>query len=386
MSSTKKGKLSSPPSFGTSEWYAKVDSPIKHMSSPTAYEGNSVAGGLDFAFGTAIPQAVGGYMYAYNFSGMGSNTGDFLSQLGISSVRNSDRTLGSNFYLPMKDSDGNVMSCGTGSKDGCAGEPANTYIQGYPSVPMGTMPAVVDGIVHLNPGMFLDAMYESVLKKSPTCERVTLPVGSSLNTCLNSTYGKGKKMSLGYQPHVDGPASAQAVNRKCLKVCASSAETDEMDNCRRECNRIWWEETRCVPQTESTSIIRADKCNRESDTSQKGKMGVVNYKIPRGHIKSVYAKGHETKQNSPLEHHTASQQRNRLVGITADGVHKPSSSSSTDKKTSRRGGKKREHFVGTCCPPKKGLGEYYLYTLVGITTVVLFIGLIVLLWWMCYNS
>ena len=265
-----------PPKYGTSEWFATVDSPMKQMSSPVSYKGDSLTGGLEFTFGTALPLAVGGYPFAYNFTGLGSNNGGFLEKLGIADASDSDRTLGSNYFLPLKDRDGEALQCSSRSSSECRNQTANMYIEGHPSATMGTLPAMLDGVVNMNAGAIFEALEDSLLNIKPKCERVTLPVGSSLHMCRKAKYGDFKGQDLGFQPNVSNPTEAQSVNSRCLEGCAKASFT-EMDNCRRDCNRLWWEESRCVPVGKYKKPIEANQCKRSSSGAEN-----TTYTLPTG--------------------------------------------------------------------------------------------------------
>lgn len=302
-----------PPTYGTPEWFTSVDSHLKQMASPSAFRGRSIGAGLNYTFGTTLPLAVGGYPFAYNFTGRGSNNGGFLQKLGIASESESDRTLGSNYFLPMRNKEGGLMKCGSRSKSGCGGQTAHVYIQGYPSEPMGALPAVFDGLTHMNPSMFFDALKDSLFDVAPTCEKVTLPVGSSLNMCRKAAHGDYTGRNLGFQPDVQSPAQAHAINEECLQGCANASFT-EMDNCRRDCNRLWWEESKCVPAAKRTIDLKANQCGRRGN----GKRGMT-YGVPSGSSKS--------DDGNPVAY-SASSQRQSMKGISSNGVSKPASSDS----------------------------------------------------------
>lgn len=299
-----------PPSFGSVQYWTSVDSPLKQIASPNQWNGSSMLDGIGFAMGTAVPQATGGYMFAYNFTGLGSNTGDFLSKMGIASTTDSDRVLGSNFFLPMKNSDGGPMTCAETSTGGCGGKQVHTYIQGYPSKPMGALPGVVDAITHLNPGMFLDAMYDAFTDTSPRCERITLPVGSALNQCTSTTYSHAST-DLGYRPDVSGPAEAANVYNACKNGCSDVA-MDDADNCIRQCGQFWWTETQCVPQTKDKTTIDTNHCGRGN-----GAQSEVGYDIPSGGLKAT---GGGAKASMT---YSSEAQKTRMSGIQYGRVSPP---------------------------------------------------------------
>jgi len=292
-----------PPKYGTPKWFTTIDSPLKQMSSPNAYKGDSLGGGLDYTFGTALPLAVGGYPFAYNFTGLGSNSGDFLQKLGIASETSSDRTLGSNYFIPLKDRQGDNLKCNVRSKGGCSGKDAHMYIEGHPSTTMGTLPAMLDGLANMNPSIVFEALADSLLDLEPTCEEVTLPVGSSLNMCREAEYGDFKGQDLGFQPNVGSPEQAQTVNSRCLEGCTKASFTD-IDNCRRDCNRLWWEETSCVPAGKHSKLVQANQCGRRDSN-----VGRTMYTLPTG------TKPRKTKSIS----YSPAKQRSSMKGIRPDG-------------------------------------------------------------------
>ena len=149
--------------FGKFKWLHKKSGPLKQMMSPIRFQGGNDSGkGVDYFLGTAIPNTIG-YPIAYSFTGLGSNQGGWFSKMGVASTKESDRVLGANYFLPMIDKDQKPMICSSDSEDGCGGAQMHTYIQQYPSKPMGLLPAVVDGITHMIPECFGidDALTES---------------------------------------------------------------------------------------------------------------------------------------------------------------------------------------------------------------------------------
>lgn len=262
-----------PPEFGTAEWYQANTSPLKQMMSPVRYNGDSAMGGLSYSLGTGLP-LLSGYMFAYPLSGVGSNSGNWFEKAGIASTENSDRVLGTNYFLPMNDVNGKRMTCSSDSPAPCANKPVFTYMQLYPSEPMGILPAVVDGLTHMNPGMFLDAMYDAWTDHAPTCEYKKLPVGSGLNQCIGNA---------GYQPAITAdPASAPAIYKACMDACSPPSDDTQLHpNCYRACEQIWWEEGQCVPTTSSTVNLTTNQCSRGSPSVDKR-----IYKMPYGGIKA----------------------------------------------------------------------------------------------------
>ena len=261
--------------FGTFKWLHKKSGPLKQMMSPIRFQGGNDAGkGIDYFLGTGLPNTIG-YPIAYSFTGLGSNQGGWFSKMGVASTKESNRVLGANYFLPMIDKDQKPMICSSDSEDGCGGAQMHTYIQQYPSKPMGLLPAVVDGITHMNPGMFLDAMYDALTESKPKCRRVTLPVGSGLNQCTSTTF-ISPSIPLGYQPGVTEPCGASAIYDKCKSKCATVNLYDR-NNCNRECEQIWWEESQCVPVTKSTDTITANQCMRGPNKADE-----KQYEIPYG--------------------------------------------------------------------------------------------------------
>lgn len=300
-----------PPPFGTAEWYSTSTGPLHQMMSPDQYSGDSVGSGLEFAFGTAFPEAVGGYPFAYNFTGLGSNGGNFLERIGIASTEKSDRVLGTNYFLPKTNSNGTLMKCAANSSGGCAGKQVHTYIQGYPSKPMGSLPGFVDLLTHFNPGMVSDAIYDAVTHTEPTCAPVTLPVGSALNQCTDTRYSS-PGTQLGYRPDVTSASAAADVHAACVAKCASVPSTN-VDNCNRECERFWWEGTFCVPTEKSSVAITANKCGREASGTR-----TMTYKVPYGKTTATGG-GSEASMT-----YSAATQQQSLQNISQNGVKKES--------------------------------------------------------------
>ena len=129
---------------------------------------------------------------------------------------------------------------------------------------------------------------------------VTLPVGSNFDFCQQSVsgfnYGDVPDKSttqLGYQKAfnfdaINGGVDARSAHetqingfvRECDEACANYwNEKDDRaylkDNCMRDCRRIWWEETHCIPTPDVESLpVKYTSCGANE--------GAKEYRIPIG--------------------------------------------------------------------------------------------------------
>ena len=251
-----------PPStgFGTYDWFQQ-QTVVKQISCPSIESKTDGEDGLGFTFGTAMPELIG-YLFAYNFSGLGNNQGDFFSKMGFESVDQSNRVLGYNYFLPLM-SKGKPQLCSTDSLSGCNSgtDAAYLYIRSYPTAPAGNMFAIVDDLMDINPGSMLQAMFSEAMGEAPQCKQVTLPVGSSMNFC-----GNPNNVQLGYQTSL---AAAQETNNACLEACTKNDSNNQskLNNCQKNCARLWWTESKCVPVPASTIKVTYPTCNGNNTMS-----------------------------------------------------------------------------------------------------------------------
>lgn len=248
--------------------------------------------GVGFMLGTSLPEMIG-YMFAYNFSGLGKNDGNFFDKLGFNfDLSESKRMMGYNYFLDVNSSitkPEDMILCNAASGP-CAGKKPSYYIRNYPISPGGNLTfAMFDDIYDLNPVSVMKSMFMSAVPGGISCKKVTLPVGSNFDFC-GKQVDNGPK--LGYQPqfkhdHVNSPNAQISNNEKinqfvsdCYSRCASFWNPQNkpkfiMDNCRRDCRRIWWEETHCIgtPSYESRDVSYTT-CDRQP--------GTKTYNIPLG--------------------------------------------------------------------------------------------------------
>ena len=251
-----------------------------------AKKGYGAFEGVGFMLGTSLPEMIG-YMFAYNFSGLGNNDGNFFDKLGFNfDVSESKRMMGYNYFLNVN----SAIVCNATSGP-CAGKNPSFYIRNYPISPGGNLTfAMFDDIYDLNPVSVMKSMFTSAMPGGISCKKVTLPVGSNFDFC-------GKQVDdgpmLGYQPqfkhdNVNSPntkfANDEAINKfvsDCYGKCATYWNNQQdslpfqMDNCKRDCRRIWWEETHCIgtPSYESNDV-NYTTCGRTP--------GSKTYNIPLG--------------------------------------------------------------------------------------------------------
>lgn len=261
--------------------------------------------GLGFMLGTAFPEMIG-YMFAYNFSGLGSNDGDFWGKMGFMDLHDSKRILGYNYFQPMN-------SPSTAQKDqvkcsetsgACAGKAPFLYIRGYPTSNSGNLSfAIFEDVLDLNPAMLIQAMFSAVEPGGPKCEQITMPVGSNFNFCMKQADYQPPKdgettppvipgAQLGYQEAMQG-GNAGAITQhieKCENYCVQMYGADPMpfkrDNCVKDCSRIWWEETRCALKPLYTETVSYPKCDASGSVASH-----TSYDIPIGKDNSKSAQG-----------------------------------------------------------------------------------------------
>ena len=295
----------------------------------------SAFGGVEFMFGEAFPEMIG-YLFAYNFSGLGSNDKGFFGKMGLdtTSVRKSKRLLGYNYFLPMNGTkstdttdttDTKRIKC-SASSGVCVDEEPHYYMRTYSVSRGGNFTfGLVEDMLDLNPISVIKSVFSSSTG-SVDCVAKKLPVGSNFDFCDDSVVGK----KLGYQKALkydalqdtDGTrrtAHTEKVNKlveECDNKCESNFKSSDdkrpfrKDNCKRDCRRIWWEEKRCIPKPDFLSPpVKYTTCGADE--------GSKEYRIPigsshkhkesdkpRGLDKSKYAhKKKETFQSGHASRH-----------------------------------------------------------------------------------
>lgn len=284
--------------------------------------------GVGFMLGTSLPEMIG-YMFAYNFSGLGSNDGGFFDKLGFNfDLSESKRMMGYNYFL-------NVNSPSTKTEDlilcnaangACAGKKPSLYIRNYPISPGGNLTfAMLDDIYDLNPVSVMKSMFMSAMPGGISCKKVTLPVGSNFDFCGTQVDGGPK---LGYQPqfkhdHVNSPSSKPGndatINKfvsNCYDRCGTywnprNVPKFHIDNCKRDCRRIWWEETHCIgtPSYESKDVtyttcgiqpgsktynIPLGSAQKENDKEAKPQIDSSNYEFDKNDNKESFLNMYES--------------------------------------------------------------------------------------------
>lgn len=269
---------------------------LKQIECPSQANGPySPFQGMGFMLGTAFPEMIG-YMFAYNFSGLGSNDSGFFGKMGFLELQDSKRILGYNYFQPMNlpnTAANDRVKCSATSSD-CAGEEPYLYIRGYPTSNSGNVSfAIFEDVLDLNPALLINAMFSAVEPGGPKCEKITMPVGSNFNFCGKQpdytpppTPGektppatiKGKP--LGYQASMEGGNATAITNyiNSCSANCTNLYGDEQMpfhlDNCIKDCSRIWWEETRCSLKPVYTEKVSYPLCD-SNNTSK-------SYEIPIG--------------------------------------------------------------------------------------------------------
>jgi len=224
-------------------------------------------------FGEAFPEMIG-YLFAYNFSGLGSNDKGFFGKMGLdtTNVSKSKRLLGYNYFMPMNTTDtaDHRIKCSV-SSGVCASKEPDYYIRTYSVARGGNFTfGLVEDMLDLNPISVIKSVFSSSTG-SVECTPKTLPVGSNFDFCDDSVVPDKK---LGYQRalHYDAindddnrtgyNAHVTKVNQlvhECDNACVKKFEIAEdtrqflVDNCKRDCRRIWWEEERCIPKPDFES-------------------------------------------------------------------------------------------------------------------------------------
>lgn len=253
--------------------------------------------GVEFMFGEAFPEMIG-YIFAYNFSGLGSNDKDFPGKAGFDSSRSeSKRILGYNYFRDVNSSGtpANKRTTCNASSGVCANKEPSYYIRSYPIARGGNLTfAAVEDMLDLNPVSVLQSAFSSAVG-GVSCKKAKLPVGSNFDFKGESVPGfnyykvpNKDTTTLGYQKafHFDNESSGDqnahkkkindfvaACDRSCARHWSEETRQYRVDNCRRDCRRIWWEEEHCIPNPsyESPSVT----------------YGPHSYKIPIG---SAYKK------------------------------------------------------------------------------------------------
>lgn len=297
-------------------------------------------GGVSFALGEVFPEMLG-YLFAYNFTGTGSNDLGFFGKMGFDDeMRRSKRLLGHNYFLPVNaphTKPNDRIHCSASSDRGCAGKLPSYYIRTYGVARGGNFTfGLVEDILDINPVSVIKSVF-SAGTGQVKCQRVTLPVGSNFDFCQQSVDGfnyyntpNTTRTHLGYQKRFnhnsvpngsDRTAHDAQVNdfvRRCDEACATYWDARDTrafnkDNCKRDCRRIWWEETHCIPKPDFESVqVKYTTCGANE--------GNKKYRIPIGSShkhdssdkpkldKSKYAKHKATvdKLNESFHtHHTA---------------------------------------------------------------------------------
>ena len=254
-------------------------------------------GGLNFLLGDAFPEIIG-YMFAYNFSGLGSNDSGFFGKMGFFlDLQDSKRILGFNYFLPMNPPntpEKNRKKCSEMSGE-CAGLEPHLYIRGYPTSNSGNMSfAIFEDVLDLNPALLIQAMFTAMEPGGPECVKLTLPVGSNFNFCGSKpelTEVNGVKLQqplqgiqYGYQKNmVNGnPTAVQEFQDNCNKYCFSLYGEEktkfQLNNCQKDCSRIWWEETRCAIKPIYTEPVHYPTCGQGPDKTYHIPIGKENKK------------------------------------------------------------------------------------------------------------
>jgi hypothetical protein len=252
---------------------------LKQVECPTTAQPGPYGAfkGLGFMLGDAFPEMIG-YMFAYNFSGLGSNDSGFFGKMGFLGIEDSKRILGYNYFLPVNASNAQPKDrtkCNSRS-GACAGKEPHMYIRGYPLSNSGNLSfGIFEDLLDLNPVSVVEAMFASLVPGGPTCVQTTLPVGSNFNFCGKQPGAAG--VPLGYQKV--GGSAVNAFVAACKTNCTTvfkDEETDyKQDNCQKDCARIWWEETKCIlkPDATHSPAITYPLCNGKRSRE---------YKIPIG--------------------------------------------------------------------------------------------------------
>lgn len=255
----------------------------------------SAFGGLGFLLGDAFPEMIG-YMFAYNFSGLGSNDSHFFGKMGFLDLKDSKRILGFNYFLPMNPPNtpkNKRKKCSEMSGE-CAGLEPHLYIRGYPTSNSGNMSfAIFEDVLDLNPALLIQAMFTAMEPGGPECVKLTLPVGSNFNYCGQQpdvTEVDGVKLQqpisgvqYGYQKNmVNGnPTAVQEFQRQCNNNCFSlyrDKQKFHLNNCQKDCSRIWWEETRCAIKPIYTETVHYPTCGQGPDKTYRIPIGKDNKK------------------------------------------------------------------------------------------------------------
>lgn len=276
--------------------------------------------GLNFLLSDAFPEMIG-YMFAYNFSGLGSNDSHFFGKMGFLDLKDSKRILGFNYFLPMNPPNtpkNKRKKCSEMSGE-CAGLEPHLYIRGYPTSNSGNMSfAIFEDVLDLNPALLIQAMFTAMEPGGPECVKLTLPVGSNFNFCGNKpelTEVNGVKLQqplqgiqFGYQKNmtnVNGsvnPTAVQEFHNNCKTYCSTLYGDEktkfQLNNCQKDCARIWWEETRCAIKPLYTEPVNYPTCGQGPDITYHIPIGKHNKKKTQQKTasqpklgKSVYAPG-----------------------------------------------------------------------------------------------
>lgn len=309
--------------------------------------------GVSFALGEVFPEMLG-YLFAYNFTGTGSNDLGFFGKMGIDDeMHRSKRLLGYNYFLPVNAPHTNPddrIHCSASSDNGCAGKLPSYYIRSYGVARGGLFTfGLMEDILDINPVSVITSMFSSGAG-DVKCQRVTLPVGSNFDFCQQSVDGFNyyntpdtTQTYLGYQKNFNynnvpnentRTAHDARVNdfvNQCYEACATHWDAKDTrafnkDNCRRDCQRIWWEETHCIPKPEYESPqVKYTTCGANE--------GHKKYRIPVGSShkhddadkpkldKSKYAEHKTTvdKLNEPFQTHlttpTSCARRNMHIAV-----------------------------------------------------------------------
>jgi hypothetical protein len=288
----------------------QVECPLQTKSEYDAF------GGVKFMFGEAFPEMIG-YLFAYNFSGLGSNDKGFFGKMGLdtTSVRQSKRLLGYNYFLPMngtKTADSKRIKCSV-SSGVCANKDPYYYMRTYSVARGGNFTfGLVEDLLDLNPVSVIKSVFASSTG-SVECIAETFPVGSNFDFCDDSSVS-GKKLgyqkTLNYDSLVDdtngtGYTAHKIKVEQMVQECDNECETkfknsnDKRafikDNCKRDCRRIWWEEKRCIPKPDFLSPpVKYTTCGANEGSKEYRLPFGSSYKHtegdkPRGLDKTTYA-------------------------------------------------------------------------------------------------
>lgn len=302
--------MAPPAEFGTPSWFQQ-QTIVKQISCPSIESTADGNDGLSFTFGTALPEMMG-YLFAYNFSGLGNNESGFFGKIGFESLAKSNRVLGYSYFTPMT-RDGKPLLCSTDSGAGCnTGQHAHMYIRGYPTAPSGNMFALVDDIIDINPAAMLQAMFSDATGAEPKCVSVSLPVGSAFDHCTPPFPSDAPDMNLGYQPSL---SAAQKTYTTCLSLCAKTEATKAaaLDNCNKDCQRLWWVEPRCIPEPASTIPVSYQKCPSNAKQTFNIPIGATQKQLNAN--KGTSPDALQQKQNyqepfvSDTDHHASTRRR-----------------------------------------------------------------------------